>query len=86
VPQVPQSHAAFDGTHNHPGPEQAVTGALQSRPPSADRWDRITATVLSLLFDLTQQAARFSSGSTPWGQLAVYDAEAFAPFTRDGAA
>lgn len=43
--------------------------------------NRITATVLSLLFDLAQQAARFNSGVNPWGQLTVYDAIDFAPFT-----
>ncbi|QIY76515.1 hypothetical protein HEP84_54545 [Streptomyces sp. RLB1-33] len=41
----------------------------------------ITATVLSLLFDLSQQAARFNSGVNPWGQLAVYDDIDFALFT-----
>lgn len=45
------------------------------------RTNRITATVLSLLFDLAQQAARFNSGVNPWGQLAVYDDIDFAPFT-----
>jgi hypothetical protein len=45
------------------------------------RMDRITAIALSLLLDLAQQAARLSSGVNPWGQLAVYDAIDFAPFT-----
>ncbi|WP_405878568.1 hypothetical protein OG762_07870 [Streptomyces sp. NBC_01136] len=45
------------------------------------RMDRITAIVLCLLFDLTQQAARFNSGVNPWGQLAVYDDIDFALFT-----
>ncbi|WP_329537643.1 hypothetical protein OG568_55805 (plasmid) [Streptomyces sp. NBC_01450] len=43
--------------------------------------NRITATLLSLLFDLTQQAARFNSSVNPWGQLAVYDDIDFAPLT-----
>lgn len=45
------------------------------------RMDRLAAIVLPLLFELTQQAARFSSGVNPWGQLAVYDDIDFAPFT-----
>ncbi|MFE2664256.1 hypothetical protein [Streptomyces mirabilis] len=40
--------------------------------------DRLTATVL---FALAQQAARFNSGVSPWGQLAVYDDIDFALFT-----
>jgi hypothetical protein len=39
------------------------------------------ATVLSLLFDLAQQAARVGIGPDPWKQLAEYDADAFAAFT-----
>ncbi|WP_217561572.1 hypothetical protein [Streptomyces sp. GbtcB6] len=63
-------------------PPMEKTTAL---PFSADaRWDRIAATVLLLLFDLTQQAARFGSGIAPWGQLAVYDVDDFAPFTAGG--
>ncbi|MCX5233926.1 hypothetical protein OG824_01570 [Streptomyces prunicolor] len=48
------------------------------------RMDRITAVVLNLLFDLTQQAARFSSGPQPWASLATYDADDFASFTTGG--
>ncbi|MFM9493689.1 hypothetical protein ACKI1Q_08625 [Streptomyces galilaeus] len=48
------------------------------------RMDRITSVVLGLLFDLSQQAARFGSGTNPWGQLAVYDVDDFALFTREG--
>ncbi|WP_406126900.1 hypothetical protein [Streptomyces sp. NBC_00989] len=46
--------------------------------------DRIAAVVLDRLFDLTQQAARFSSGSQPWASLAAYDADDFASFTSGG--
>ncbi|MET9461950.1 hypothetical protein ABZY05_44165 [Streptomyces canus] len=46
--------------------------------------DRITSAVLDLLFDLTQQAARFGSGTNPWPQLAVYDVDDFASFTAGG--
>ncbi|MGW0822530.1 hypothetical protein [Streptomyces sp. NPDC002845] len=66
----------------------------QLRPPTAEapadhldrgnRTDRITALVLSLLFDLTQQSARFSSGIAPWGQLSLYDTDDFAPFMAEG--
>ncbi|WP_158711670.1 hypothetical protein [Streptomyces xylophagus] len=48
--------------------------------------DRITVVVLHLLFDLTQQAARFCSGPQPWDSLADYDADEFASFTRKGPA
>ncbi|WP_185149015.1 hypothetical protein [Streptomyces sp. Ag109_O5-1] len=48
--------------------------------------DHITAIVLGLLFDLTQQIARFGAAADPWNQLAVYDADAFAPFTTEGRA
>lgn len=48
------------------------------------RMDRIAAVVLDRLFDLTQQAARFSSGSQPWASLAAYDADDFASFTSGG--
>ena len=48
--------------------------------------ERIAAVVLNLLFDLTQQAARFSSGPRPWAALADYDADEFASFTRGGEA
>jgi hypothetical protein len=48
--------------------------------------DHITAVVLDLLFDLTQQAARFDSGPQPWASLAAYDADDFASFTVGGGA
>ncbi|MFJ4836326.1 hypothetical protein ACIP79_41515 [Streptomyces sp. NPDC088747] len=48
--------------------------------------DRIASTVLCLLFELTQQSARFGSGTSPWAQLAVYDVDDFAPFTTGGPA
>ncbi|MET8029664.1 hypothetical protein [Streptomyces avermitilis] len=59
--------------------------------PSADlessgRMDGITSVVLCLLFDLAQQAARFGSDISPWGQLAVYDGDDFALFTAGGSA
>ncbi|MGW4982623.1 hypothetical protein [Streptomyces mirabilis] len=50
------------------------------------RMDRMTAIALPLLFDLTQQAARFGSGIAPWGQLALYDVDDFAPFIAGGSA
>ncbi|MFJ6705664.1 MULTISPECIES: hypothetical protein [unclassified Streptomyces] len=46
-----------------------------------DSWDRITAIVLALLFDLTQQSARFGAAVDPWNQLWVYDVDGYAPFT-----
>ncbi|MET9411558.1 hypothetical protein ABZX90_38315 [Streptomyces sp. NPDC002935] len=48
--------------------------------------DRIEVAVLALLFDLTQQAARFGAGTTPWAQLAAYDVDDFAPFAARGSA
>ncbi|WP_405969110.1 hypothetical protein OG496_00865 [Streptomyces sp. NBC_00988] len=48
--------------------------------------DRITAVVLELLFDLTQQAARVSTGPQPWASLAAYDTDDFASFTGGGRA
>ncbi|MER7568921.1 hypothetical protein ABTZ93_39235 [Streptomyces sp. NPDC097941] len=48
--------------------------------------DRITSAVLDILFDLTQQAARFGNGTNPWAQLAVYDVDDFASFTAGGPA
>jgi hypothetical protein len=48
--------------------------------------DRIEAAVLSLLFALTQQAARFGAGTNPWAQLAAYDVDDFAPFAAGGSA
>ncbi|MFF3406701.1 hypothetical protein ACFYW8_10875 [Streptomyces sp. NPDC002742] len=45
--------------------------------------DRIEAAVLALLFDLTQQAARFGAGTNPWAQLAAYDVDDFALFARN---
>ncbi|MFF7469907.1 hypothetical protein [Streptomyces sp. NPDC008092] len=50
------------------------------------RWDRIADIVLGLLFELTQQAARFGAAANPWSQLAVYDVDDFAPFTTDAVA
>ena len=41
-------------------------------------------TVLHLLFDLTQQSARFESVPDAWNQLAVYDTDGFAAFTGTG--
>ena len=60
-----------------------------SRSASFDgsgRMERITTVVRDLLFDLTQQAARFSSGPQPWAALAAYDADEFASFTEGGEA
>ncbi|UUU31981.1 hypothetical protein JIX56_19880 [Streptomyces sp. CA-210063] len=37
------------------------------------RMDRITDVVLDLLFDLTQQTARFVVGPDPWRSLTVHD-------------
>ncbi|MGW0332267.1 hypothetical protein ACWD0J_10420 [Streptomyces sp. NPDC003011] len=48
--------------------------------------DRTTNTVLDLLFEPTQQAARFSSGTKPRAPLAAYDIDDFALFTAGGAA
>ncbi|MEU9405138.1 hypothetical protein AB0E08_05425 [Streptomyces sp. NPDC048281] len=49
-------------------------------------WDHVTATVMGLLFELTQQIARFGAAADPWNQLAVYDVDGFAPFTTEGRA
>ena len=60
-----------------------------SRPASPDdsgRMERITEVVLNLLFELTQQAARFRSGPQPWAALTAYDADEFASFTKGGEA
>ncbi|MFD4560526.1 hypothetical protein ACFWP5_40480 [Streptomyces sp. NPDC058469] len=62
---------------------------LLSRPARLDglgRMERITAVMRDLLFDLTQQAARFGAGPQPWAALAVYDADEFASFTGGGEA
>ncbi|MFE1841674.1 hypothetical protein [Streptomyces sviceus] len=50
------------------------------------RMDRITSAVLHLLFDLTQQAARFGAATNPWAQLGVYDIDDFSAFTAGGPA
>lgn len=52
----------------------------------SSRMDRITDVVLDLLFELTQQTARFAVGVDPWRSLAVYDADGFAPFMGGGRA
>ncbi|MGW3651059.1 hypothetical protein [Streptomyces sp. NPDC000878] len=39
----------------------------------SSRMDRITDVVLDLLFDLTQQTARFVVGLDPWRPLTVHD-------------
>lgn len=94
---MPQSHSAtLDGTCSSPGPTQTVTPlgrGVPARPRSqlpfpspGDRWDRITATVLCLLFDMTQQVARFGAADDPWSQLAVYDVDGFAAFLTEGVA
>ncbi|ELP61493.1 hypothetical protein PV735_31985 [Streptomyces turgidiscabies] len=44
------------------------------------RADRIAGVILHLLFDLTQETARFGSSSNPWTHLAAYDTDAFAAF------
>ncbi|MFF7171614.1 hypothetical protein [Streptomyces pseudovenezuelae] len=49
---------------------------LHLRPTELDgsnRMDRITDVVLDLLFDLTQQTARFVVGLDPWRPLTVHD-------------
>jgi hypothetical protein len=71
-----------------PLPEEARSRLLP-RPAELSgpsRMDRINSVVLHLLFELTQQAARFGATTGPWGQLAVYDVDDFAPFTSRGAA
>jgi hypothetical protein len=39
----------------------------------SSRMDRITDVVLDLLFELTQQTARFGVGLDPWRSLTVHD-------------
>ncbi|MFM9760781.1 hypothetical protein [Streptomyces scabiei] len=39
----------------------------------SSRMDRITDVVLDLLFELTQQTARFVVGLDPWRSLTVHD-------------
>jgi hypothetical protein len=49
---------------------------LHLRPTELDgssHMDRITDVVLDLLFDLTQQTARFVIGLDPWRFLTVHD-------------
>ncbi|MCX5261789.1 hypothetical protein OOK27_48010 [Streptomyces canus] len=62
-----------------------VKESIHLPPPAVlegpSRMDRITSVVLDILFDLTQQAARFGSATNPWAQLAVYDVDDFASFT-----
>ncbi|MEU9270042.1 hypothetical protein AB0E04_31945 [Streptomyces sp. NPDC048251] len=85
----------LDGTRGHPNLARPINSIRRPAAPPVEkttvlpspadvRWDRIAATVLALLFDLTQQAARFRSGIAPWGQLAVYDVDDFAPFMVGG--
>ncbi|MEU6230526.1 hypothetical protein [Streptomyces sp. NPDC047042] len=64
-----------------PAPIHIVSRYAEHRP---SRTDRITAVMLHLLFDLTQQTARFGSSSNPWAHLAAYDADHFAAFTVGG--
>lgn len=87
--------AVVDEARAHPTPARTVNSALHPGTPPVEvttvipagmRWERITATVLALLFDLTQQAARFGCGTSPWVQLAVYDADGFASFTAGASA
>ncbi|MEV7393961.1 hypothetical protein [Streptomyces sp. NPDC091215] len=49
-------------------------------------WDHVNALMMGLLFDLTQQIARFGAAADPWNQLAVYDTDGYAPFTTQGRA
>lgn len=88
--------ARLDDTRGHPDPAKQINPILHRVAPTAGEttdlrhadacWDRITAIVLCLLFEMTQQAARFGSGINPWGHLAAYDAEAFTPFSVGGPA
>ncbi|MDH6499526.1 hypothetical protein M2156_005745 [Streptomyces sp. SAI-149] len=67
-------------------PQHALTSRAVPCQSAGARWDRITDIVLDLLFELTQQVARFSVAADPWSQLAVYDVDDFAPFTMEGVA
>ncbi|MFF3378131.1 hypothetical protein ACFYXF_34910 [Streptomyces sp. NPDC002680] len=67
-------------------PDDPIRVVSQSAEHCPGRADRITAVVLDLLFDLTQQAARFGSSTNPWAHLTTYDADAFASFTPGGRA
>ncbi|MEV1083507.1 hypothetical protein AB0I98_35715 [Streptomyces sp. NPDC050211] len=80
IPDLLSRHAEV------PRPSSSTAVAPSADLDCSGRMDRTAATVLCLLFDLTQQAARFGSGMNPWGQLALYDAEDFAPFTTGGPA
>ena len=76
------------GEDNYPVDQEAGDAYQKTAPQERDRMttlptreERIDQAVLELLFELTQLAARFNAHICPWGQLASYDADAFAPFT-----
>ncbi len=74
----------LDEIQRHPDLAEQTAQAVQRVAPTVKEMTDHRA--LDLLFELTQQAARFRSGTDPWASLAMYDADGFAAFTTRGAA